>query len=61
MRWSRKTGQQKLNFELQSHEKTRRQFSSAFKAEVAMEAIKGVINISEIAHECEIYPAQVIT
>jgi transposase-like protein len=29
--------------------KNRRQFSSAFKAEVALEAIKGIKTVSEIA------------
>lgn len=38
---------------------TRRKFSSTFKAEVALEAIKGIKTISEIAQQYEIHPVQV--
>ena len=34
-------------------------FSSAFKAEVAVEAIKGLKTISELAQEYELHPAQI--
>ena len=39
--------------------KNRRQFSSAFKAEVALEAIKGIKTVSEIAQHYELHPVQV--
>jgi transposase len=39
--------------------KSRRNFSSAFKAEVAMETIKGIKTVAEIAQEYEIHPLQV--
>ncbi|HQO64778.1 MAG TPA: transposase [Syntrophorhabdus sp.] len=38
---------------------TRRKFSAAFKAEVALEAIKGIKTISEISQEYELHPVQV--
>jgi transposase len=37
--------------------RTKRVFSSAFKAEVALEAIKGVKTVSELAQEYELHPA----
>jgi len=37
----------------------RRKFTAAFKAEVALEAIKGLKTISEIAHQYELHPVQV--
>ncbi len=37
----------------------RRKFSSAFKAEVAIEAIKGIKTVSEIAQHYELHPVQV--
>jgi transposase-like protein len=37
----------------------RREFSAAFKAEVALEAIKGIKTISEIAQYYELHPVQV--
>jgi len=37
----------------------RRKFSSAFKAEVALEAIKGIKTVSEIAQHYELHPVQV--
>ena len=36
--------------------RTKRVFSSAFKAEVALEAIKGVKTLSELAQEYELQP-----
>ena len=39
--------------------RTKRVFSSAFKAEVALEAIKGVKTVSELAQEFELHPAQI--
>jgi transposase-like protein len=39
--------------------RTRRKFSSAFKAKVAIEAIKEQRTISELAQEFEIHPNQV--
>ena len=39
--------------------RTRRKFSSAFKAKVAIEAIKEQRTISEIAQEYEVHPNQV--
>ncbi len=39
--------------------RNRREFSSAFKAEVALEAIKGIKTISEIAQLYGLQPAQV--
>lgn len=41
--------------------KSRRNFSSAFKAEVALAAIQGLKTIAEIAQEFEIHPVQVST
>ena len=38
--------------------RTKRVFSSAFKAEVALEAIKGVKTVSELAQEYELHPAR---
>jgi transposase len=37
----------------------RRKFSAAFKAEVALEAIKGIKTISEVAQHYELHPVQV--
>jgi transposase-like protein len=37
----------------------RRKFGPAFKAEVVLEAIKGIKTISEIAQHYELYPVQV--
>ena len=37
--------------------RTKRVFSSAFKAEVALEAIKGVKTVSELAQKYELHPA----
>ena len=37
----------------------RRKFSSAFKAQVALEAVKGLKTISEIAQQYELHPMQV--
>ena len=39
--------------------RTRRKFSSAFKAKVAIEAIKEQRTISELAQEFEVHPNQV--
>ena len=39
--------------------RTRRTFSSEFKARVALEAIKGVKTVSQIAQEYEIHPVMV--
>jgi len=39
--------------------KIRRKFSSAFKSEVALEAIKGIKTISEITQHYELHPVQV--
>lgn len=39
--------------------RNRREFSSAFKAEVALEAIKGIKTVSEIAQQYELHPVQV--
>ena len=39
--------------------RTRRKFSSAHKAKVAIEAIKELRTISEIAQEYEVHPNQV--
>lgn len=38
---------------------TRRKFGAAFKAEVALEAIKGIKTVAEIAQQYEIHPVQV--
>jgi transposase len=38
---------------------SRRKFGSAFKAEVALEAIKGIKTVAEIAQQYEIHPVQV--
>lgn len=35
---------------------TRRKFGSAFKAEVALEAIKGIKTVAEIAQQYEVHP-----
>lgn len=37
----------------------RRKFSSAFKAKVALEAIKGKETLSELAHRFELHPNQI--
>jgi len=37
----------------------KKRYTAAFKAKVALEAIKGVKTISEIASEYEVHPAQV--
>lgn len=37
----------------------RRQFSPEFKSRVALEAIKGLQTINEIAHQYEVHPNQV--
>ena len=37
----------------------KRKYSAAFKSKVALEAIKGLKTISEIASEYEVHPAQV--
>jgi len=39
----------------------RRKFSSEFKSKVALEAIKGLKTLNEIAHDYEIHPNQVST
>lgn len=39
----------------------RRTFSAAFKAEVALEAIKGTKTITELAQEYQIHPVQINT
>jgi transposase-like protein len=36
-----------------------RKFGPAFKAEVALEAVKGIKNLSEIAHHYKFHPFQV--
>ena len=38
--------------------KTRRQFSAEFKAKAALEALKGLRTLNEIAGELEIHPIQ---
>ena len=40
--------------------RTKRVFSSAFKAEVALAAIKGVKTVSKLAQEYELHPAQIV-
>ena len=37
----------------------RRKFSSAFKAQVALVAIKGLKTVSEIAQQYELHPMQI--
>lgn len=37
----------------------RRKFSSAFKAQVALEAVKGLKTVSEIAQQYELHPMQI--
>jgi transposase-like protein len=37
----------------------RRQHSAEFKARVALEAVKGLKTVNEIARECEVHPVQV--
>lgn len=37
----------------------RRKFSSAYKAEVALEAVKGIKTVSEIAQQYDLHPVQV--
>lgn len=39
----------------------RRTFSAAFKAEVALEAIKGIRTITELAQEYQVHPVQINT
>jgi transposase len=39
--------------------KERRKFSAAFKAEVALEAIHGVLTVSELAQKYEVHPVQI--
>lgn len=39
----------------------RRKFSAAFKAKVALEAIKGKETLSELAHRFELHPNQIST
>lgn len=39
--------------------KSRRKFSAQFKAQVAMEALKGMKTLSELAQEYEIHPNQI--
>lgn len=39
----------------------RRTFSAAFKAEVSLEAIKGIKTITELAQEYQIHPVQINT
>lgn len=39
----------------------RRTFSAAFKAEVALEAVKGIKTITELAQEYQIHPVQINT
>ena len=38
----------------------RRRYDSAFKAKVALEAIKGERTIAEIASECGVHPNQIV-
>jgi transposase len=38
---------------------SRRKFGSAFKAEVALDAVKGIKTVAEIAQQYEIHPVQV--
>ncbi len=40
-------------------EKKRKNFSGQFKAKVALEAIRGVKTVNEIAQECGVHPIQV--
>ena len=40
-------------------EKKRKIFSSQFKAKVALEAMRGVKAVNEIAQECGVHPTQV--
>jgi transposase-like protein len=40
-------------------EKKRKSFSSAHKAKVALEAIRGVKTVNEIAQEFSVHPTQV--
>jgi transposase-like protein len=37
----------------------RRKFSAGFKAEVALEAIHGVLTVSELAQKYEVHPVQI--
>jgi transposase-like protein len=39
--------------------KERRKFSAAFKAEVALEAIHGVLTVAELAQKYEVHPVQI--
>lgn len=39
----------------------RRRFSAAFKAKVALEAVKGVKTITELAQEYQLHPVQINT
>ena len=41
--------------------KSRRKFSSSFKAKVALEAIKNQLTLQEIASKFEIHPTQIST
>ncbi|KAA1244684.1 transposase [Aquimarina sp. RZ0] len=41
--------------------KSRRKFSSAFKAKVALEAIKDQLTLQEIASKFDIHPSQIST
>lgn len=40
-------------------EKKRKVFSGDFKAKVALEAVRGVKTVNEIAQECGVHPSQV--
>ena len=48
-----------INFENGKHEKTRRKFSSDFKAKVAIEALKERETLSKLAVRFELHPNQI--